>query len=114
MQHHDTHAQHASKSGFDMTHALIVDFEIKLEWVDRFARAIAENAALSLQNEPGCTRFDVCRDPLDACRFFLYELYVGPEAIKAHLESRHFQDFNALTLNWVAKKSVRTQVLMTP
>jgi quinol monooxygenase YgiN len=96
-----------------MTHALIVDFEIKAAKAESFADAIAENARRSLDGEPGCSRFDVCRDPTDAGTFLLYELYDGPAAIEAHLASQHYREFDALTRDWVVRKTVRTHVLMT-
>lgn len=95
-----------------MTHALIVDFQIHPERAEAFADAIARNARRSLTDEPGCSRFDVCRDPADAGAFFLYELYDDPAAIAAHLASPHFREFDALVRDWVVRKAVRTQVLM--
>jgi autoinducer 2-degrading protein len=94
-----------------MTHALLVEFQIKPEHAAEFSAAIAENARLSRAQEPGCTRFDVCRDPLDAGAFFLYELYDDPAAIAAHLAAPHFRAFDALTKDWVVRKTVRTYVL---
>ena len=38
---------------------------IVMAFVEDFAAAIAENARASLAIEPGCHRFDVCRDPAD-------------------------------------------------
>ncbi|RZL99481.1 MAG: antibiotic biosynthesis monooxygenase [Variovorax sp.] len=94
-----------------MTHALLVDFQIHADHAEAFAEAIARNARASLHEEPGCSRFDVCRDPGDPGAFFLYELYDDPDAIAAHLASPHFRDFDALTRDWVLRKTVRTQVL---
>ncbi|MEO8012841.1 MAG: putative quinol monooxygenase [Polaromonas sp.] len=96
-----------------MTHALLVDFHIQPEQAEAFAEAILHNAHCSLDKEPGCSRFDVCRDPKDAGTFFLYELYEDPAAIEAHLASSHFQQFDALTRDWVLRKVVRTQILLT-
>ncbi|GAA4338396.1 putative quinol monooxygenase [Pigmentiphaga soli] len=97
-----------------MTHALLVDFQIKPERAEDFARAIARNARRSLGDEPGCRRFDVCRDPADAGAFFLYELYDDADAIAAHLASAHFREFDALTRDWVQRKAVRTWLLAGP
>ena len=95
-----------------MTHALLVDFQIHPERAEAFAEAIAHNAQRSLGDEPGCSRFDVCRDPADPGAFFLYELYDDPAAIKAHLAAPHFLAFDAMTRDWVVRKSVRTRVLV--
>jgi len=94
-----------------MTHALLVDFHLQPARADAFAEAIAQNARASLEREPGCRRFDVCRDPADASVFFLYELYDDAAAIAAHLASPHFLAFNALIGDWVVHKNVRTFVL---
>ena len=96
-----------------MTHALLVDFHIQPAHAQAFADAIAHNARASLSDEPGCSRFDVCRDPGDPAAFFLYELYDGPGAIAAHLAAPHFLAFDALTRDWVLRKTVRTWVLAT-
>jgi len=87
--------------------ALIVEFRIKPEFIDDFAVAIAENARLSRDTEPGCRQFDVCRDPADAALFFLYELYEDEAAIQAHLKSAHFLQMDAATASWVQSKAVR-------
>jgi autoinducer 2-degrading protein len=85
---------------------LAVEFHIHPTWVTAFAQAIAENARASLEHEPGCRQFDVCRDPADEGCFFLYELYDDEAAVQAHLKSPHFLQMNALTSAWVASKQV--------
>jgi (4S)-4-hydroxy-5-phosphonooxypentane-2,3-dione isomerase len=87
--------------------ALIVEFRIKAAHVDAFDVAIRSNAQSSVDDEPGCRQFDVCRDPDDASQFFLYELYDDEAAIQAHLQSPHFLQMNAATAPWVAAKTVR-------
>lgn len=95
-----------------MTHVLLVDFHVQPKHAEAFAEAIMHNARRSLSDEPGCSRFDVCRDPTNAGIFFLYELYDDPAAIEAHLVSLHFRQFDASTRDWVVHKVVRTQVLL--
>jgi quinol monooxygenase YgiN len=87
--------------------ALVVEFRIHAAHVEAFAAAIAANAAASLGTEPGCRRFDVCRDPADPALFFLYELYDDAAAIQAHLDAPHFRSMDRLTAPWVASKTVR-------
>lgn len=86
---------------------LVVDFRIKFAHVADFAAAIAANARASLADEPGCRRFDVCRDPADPQRFFLYEVYDHEAAVKSHLESPHFLQMDADTRDWVESKQLR-------
>ena len=87
--------------------ALVVEFRIKPQHVEAFDVAIRANARASLDTEPGCRQFDVCRDPADAALFFLYELYDDEAAIQAHLQSPHFLQMNAATASWVDGKQVR-------
>lgn len=86
--------------------ALVVTFHIKNEHIDAFAQAIAANAKASLETEPGCRQFDVCRSAVDPSMFFLYELYDDEAAIQAHLQSAHFVQMDRETAAWVQSKSV--------
>lgn len=87
--------------------ALVVEFRIKPAHADAFDAAIRANARASVELEPGCRQFDVCRDPDDPALFFLYELYDDEAAIQAHLQSTHFLQMNAATAPWVDAKLVR-------
>ena len=94
--------------------ALVVEFRIKPGFVAEFEAAIAENARRSLELEPGCRQFDVCRDPDDRSLFFLYELYEDQAAIDAHLQSPHFLSMDGATRDWVATKTVRRLTRTNP
>jgi (4S)-4-hydroxy-5-phosphonooxypentane-2,3-dione isomerase len=90
--------------------ALVVDMEVKPEDADRFATLIAENARLSVANEPGCLQFDVVR-PQDAPgRFMLYEVYENAAAFEAHIKMPHVGNFfgQAKPLI-VSQKATRTE-----
>ncbi len=87
--------------------ALVVEFRIHAPHAEAFAVAIAENARVSRETEPGCRQFDVCRDPADPTVFHLYELYDDDAAIAAHLRAPHFLSMDQATRDWVAAKSVR-------
>jgi (4S)-4-hydroxy-5-phosphonooxypentane-2,3-dione isomerase len=86
--------------------ALTVEFRIKPEHAEAFAAAIVDNARASRETEPSCRQFDVCRDPADPQSFFLYELYDDVQAFEAHLQTPHFLQLNATTLDWVEHKAV--------
>ena len=88
--------------------AVVVFFEVKPAHVAEFADAIAINAKASVDNEPGCSQFDVCRDPGDETVFFLYETYDDRAAFDAHVAADHFKHFDALTAGWVQSKKVLT------
>ena len=94
--------------------ALVVEFRIKPEFVRDFEAAIEANARASRETEPGCRQFDVCRDPADPSRFFLYELYDDEAAVQAHLQSAHFLQMVAATASWIDAKVVRKLRRMHP
>ena len=85
---------------------IVVEFRIKPPFVEAFERAIVDNARASRRTEPGCRQFDVCRDPADPQRFYLYEIYDDEAAFDAHLQTPHFQQMNADTADWVEHKRV--------
>jgi (4S)-4-hydroxy-5-phosphonooxypentane-2,3-dione isomerase len=82
-----------------------VEFTIRPGFDDPFLERLATQAAESLR-EPGCSRFDVCVDPSDQHRVFLYEVYSNREAFNSHLASAHFKDFDTATRPWVGSKTV--------
>ena len=55
-----------------------------------FLAAMADNAACSVRDEPGCQRFDVCSVDGDDDRFVLYEHYTDAAAFDAHRAAPHF------------------------
>jgi quinol monooxygenase YgiN len=87
--------------------ALVVEFRIKPVHIEAFDVAIRANAAASVEREPGCRQFDVCRDARDPALFYLYELYDDEAAIQAHLRSLHYLEMSAASASWVESKSVR-------
>lgn len=86
---------------------LVVEFRVHAAQIEAFAQAIAANARASLDNEPGCHVFDVCRDPDEPALFYLYEVYADEAAVAVHLQSPHFLSMNAETAAWVTSKAVR-------
>ncbi|MEO0624172.1 MAG: putative quinol monooxygenase [Pseudomonadota bacterium] len=89
-------------------HVVTVTFEVRDEEAERFLARVRLQASESLSNEDDCHQFDVCTDPLDPCRIFLYELYTDAAAFDAHLASAHFKAFDAEVSPWVVKKSIAT------
>jgi (4S)-4-hydroxy-5-phosphonooxypentane-2,3-dione isomerase len=89
-----------------MGYVITVDFHLKAESRDTFLGLVRENAALSLANERGCRRFDVCV-PLDGSpRVFLYEIYDDEAAFKAHLQMPHYKSFAAATAAMVEDRKI--------
>ncbi len=75
--------------------AIIVDFEALPGKGDEVRDALRFQARNSLEKEPGCHQFDLCSDPDDAHKFFLYELYDDQAAIDAHGRTEHYAAFRA-------------------
>ncbi|MFA6032365.1 MAG: antibiotic biosynthesis monooxygenase family protein [Myxococcota bacterium] len=88
--------------------AITVAFELVEGAFPEFHRLVAENAALSVEREPDCLRFDVLT-PADASgssHVFLYEIYKDRAAFDLHLASDHFHQFDQLSRGLVVNKTV--------
>lgn len=85
-----------------------VEFIARPEHVEAFTRRMLQQADDSLTQETGCQVFDVCADPVQPGRVFLYEVYRDEEAFRVHLDSGHFKAFDAEVAPWVAEKNVAT------
>lgn len=94
-------------------YAVVVTLLVKQEAMSEFLPLMLENARKSLADEPGCHRFDVCRDEARPTEVFLYELYTDCAAFEAHLESAHFKDFDHRTTPLVLYKEVSTYATVT-
>ena len=84
-----------------------VEFEIALPHLDEFLLAMRKNARLSLRDEEGCQRFDICQDQQNPASIFLYEIYDDAAAFEAHKAAPHYHEFNHAIDGMVVKKSVR-------
>lgn len=71
-----------------------VVFEVEREEASAFLTRVQQQARDSLDNEPGCQRFDVSVCTLQRERVLLYELYDDADAFAAHLSSPHFITFD--------------------
>ncbi|MEJ8561940.1 putative quinol monooxygenase [Yoonia sp. GPGPB17] len=89
-------------------YAVVVTFQIVPEKMAAFLPLMQDNATISLAQEDGCHRFDVCTDPARPNDVFLYELYTDRAAFDLHLASHHFQSFDAQTKAMIAAKFIRT------
>jgi quinol monooxygenase YgiN len=87
---------------------LTVTFRLHLGQAAAFLPLMRANAAASLQNEPGCLRFDVLQPETgDGHEVFLYEVYTDAAAFDLHLASPHFIAFDTAVRGMVASKAVR-------
>jgi autoinducer 2-degrading protein len=72
---------------------IYVDFTVKQGAVDRFHELILSNARHSLQDEPGCRRFDVLVSAEEPRRIVLYEIYEDAAAFDFHVTTPHYKVF---------------------
>jgi autoinducer 2-degrading protein len=93
-------------------YVIAVDFTIHAQDLAAFMSLMRENARISREREPGCRRFDVCRDPAQPEHIFLYELYDDRVAFDAHLAAAHFKEFDSAVKSMVASKAVHTYELV--
>jgi autoinducer 2-degrading protein len=70
---------------------VLVDLQVRPDRLEEFRTAIAENAAASLRDEPGCLVFEVHQSTSDELRDLLYEVYVDEDAFfVAHRAAPHY------------------------
>jgi (4S)-4-hydroxy-5-phosphonooxypentane-2,3-dione isomerase len=73
---------------------VIVDFRLRRGLRESFRALIDANARSSIDEEPGCRRFDVIEPAGDPDRILLYEIYDSRAAFDAHLATPHFLAFD--------------------
>ena len=86
--------------------ALLVIIEIKSGHRRRFMESMLDDAQHSVQDEPGCLRFDVLEDREDADRIFLYEVYEDEAALEAHEQTPHFLRWKETVKDWFASETI--------
>lgn len=83
-----------------------VTFNLKPGGAAAFMPMMHRQAIVSLEREPDCHQFDVCVDPEDEHRVFLYEQYSDKAAFDLHLAASHFQKFDEEVAPLVLEKRV--------
>jgi quinol monooxygenase YgiN len=89
-------------------YVVTVEFNVKNIHATSFRKAVLQQAHNTLSREPDCHRFDVCFDPKNDTRVFLYEIYTDEHAFQEHLQTDHFSNFNEGVKDWLDRKSVQT------
>ena len=85
---------------------VIVTLQVRPDKVDDFLRAIHENAVATLNDEPGCLRFDVHRNTEDPNQFVLYEIYQDAASFyDEHRSTRHYSKWRAAAADYVVAGS---------
>lgn len=95
-----------------MSRVVVVELTARAGFENVAKSLIVQNAAASLEHEPGCLRFDVAVDPDNPARFTLYEIYQDASDFEAHLNMPHYLEFDAMTKDVFSKKIVRLLDLM--
>ena len=86
--------------------AIIVEFTLHEDAVQKFIPQMLANAKASLDREPGCERFDVHHVAGQTHQIVLYEIYRNKAAFDEHLKTRHFLEFNAATAPLIKDKKL--------
>lgn len=80
---------------------VLVDVQVKQEFIDAFKAATVENARASVA-EPGIARFDVLQQVEDPSCFTLVEAYKTDDAPLRHKETPHYQKWRDLVAPMMA------------
>ena len=67
----------------------ILEVNIKPEARDKFLEVALDNAKHSVEDEPGCLRFDVLQDTSNPSLFYYYEAYTDDASQAAHQQTPH-------------------------
>ena len=81
-------------------YVIVAPIQIKEGYKDRFIEEIIGDASGSVNDEPGCLRFDVIQDAEDPNRVWLYEVYIDEDAFHAHTQTPHFIKWRDATVDW--------------
>jgi quinol monooxygenase YgiN len=57
------------------------------------------------RQEPGCLMYVVHRHRTEPGTFFIYEQYRDDQALEAHRQSPHFQEYAVTALNGIGKRT---------
>ena len=81
-------------------YVIIAPIQIKEGHKKEFVDAMLDDARGSVNNEPGCLRFDVIQDAGNPNRIWLYEVYTDEAAFQAHTEAPHFIKWRDTVVDW--------------
>ena len=81
-------------------HVVIAPIQIKAGYKDQFIKELIEDARGSVNEEPGCLRFDVIQDANDPNRIWLYGVYRDEAAFQTHTQAPHFIKFRDTSADW--------------
>ena len=82
-------------------HVIIAPIKIKEGFKEPFMAEMLADARGSVEDEPGCIRFDVIQDPDEENTIWLYEIYRDADAFQTHLETPHFIKWKTAVPDWI-------------
>ena len=77
---------------------------IRPDKVIEFIEALKNHMKWTLENEPGCQRFDVVCDDKNRNIFHLYELYEDQKAIQKHAQSLTLAELRTKFQEWLVQQ----------
>ena len=89
----------AFNGGLFVIHALLL---VNADRVQDFIDALCLDAIGSVNEEPGCLRFDVFQNQENPSELYLYEVYVNRAAFDYHLRTPHFERWLETVKDWYA------------
>ena len=81
-------------------YVIIAPMQIKQGFKDRFVEAMIADARGSVNDEPGCLRFDIIQDADEPNRIWLYEVYKDAAAFEEHKKAPHFLKLTGVIKDW--------------
>ena len=78
--------------------------EIKPDKVNEFMALLKHHLKWTMENEPGCRRFDIVKDEQDDNIFHLYELYDDQDSLEKHAQSPTLAKLRAKFPDWLVKQ----------
>ena len=81
-------------------YVILSPIQIKHDHKEEFVKAMIEDARGSVENEPGCLRFDIIQDASHSDRIWLYEVYKDEAAFKEHLKTPHIKKWMETVKDW--------------
>ena len=89
----------AFNGGLFVIHAPLL---VQADRVSDFIAAICLDAIGSVNEEPGCLRFDVFQNQENPTEIYLYEVYANKEAFDYHMRTPHFERWFETVKDWYA------------
>ncbi|MHB1005644.1 MAG: putative quinol monooxygenase [Chloroflexota bacterium] len=85
---------------------VIVQVHIQPNHREQFLASMLDDARGSVNDEPGCLRFDVIQDNSDPNKIYLYEAYRDDAAFEAHRQAPHYLKWKETVKDWYTQPNI--------